>query len=96
MLDRGADVLPRDLRDASALTSAVLHATDTGLATPLLGRDGAAVVADAEALVGAALAAGRLDLAAALLWTWPMLGLPLSAGARYAVEELVREKQAAG
>ena len=68
----------------------MLHATDTGLVAPHSSRPAPAVAADAEALLGAALAAGNLDVAAELLWTWPMLGLPLSPGARYALGELGR------
>ena len=88
VLERGADLLHGELTDAYGLTHAVLHATDTGLAAPHASRPAPAVAADAEALLGAALAAGNLDVAAELLWTWPMLGLPLSPGARYALGEL--------
>ncbi len=88
VLERGADLLHGELTDAYGLTHAVLHATDTGLAAPRTSRPAPAVAADAEALLGAALAAGNLDAASELLWTWPMLGLPLGRGARLALDEL--------
>ena len=66
VLERGADLLHGELTDAYGLTHAVLHATDTGLAAPHSSRPAPAVAADAEALLGAALAAGNLDVAAEL------------------------------
>jgi len=87
VLERGADLLQGDLTDAYALTHAVLHATDCGLLAPRCDRAASSVADDAEALLGAALACGNLDVAAELLWTWPMLDLPLSPGARYARAE---------
>ena len=96
VLERGADLLHGELTDAYGLTHAVLHATDTGLATPHTTRPGNAVAADAEALLGAALAADNLDVAAELLWTWPMLGQPLTPGARYALGEVGRAEEAHG
>jgi hypothetical protein len=88
VLERGADLLNGDLTDAYGLTHAVLHASDCGLGRPRAHRPATAVADDAEALLGAALASANLDVAAELLWTWPMLGLPLSAGAAYALHEL--------
>ena len=96
VLERGADLLHGELTDAYGLTHAVLHATDTGLAAPHSSRPAPAVAADAEALLGAALAAGNLDVAAELLWVWPMLGLPLSPGARYALGEVGRAEDTHG
>jgi hypothetical protein len=74
----------------------VLHATDCGLLAPRSDRPASSVADDAEALLGAALACGNLDVAAELLWTWPMLGLPLSPGARYALAELDRAEDTHG
>ncbi len=96
VLERGADLLQGDLTDAYALTRAVLHATDCGLLAPRSDRPASSVADDAEALLGAALACGNLDVAAELLWTWPMLGLPLSPGARYALAELDRAEDTHG
>ena len=96
VLERGADLLHGDLSDAHTLTHAVLHATDCGLLAPRSERPASSVADDAEALLGAALAGGDLDVAAELLWTWPMLDLPLSPGARYALAELDRAEATHG
>ena len=96
VLDRGADLLHGELTDAYGLTHAVLHATDCGLLQPRNDRPASSVADDAEALLGAALASANLDVAAELLWTWPMLGLPLSPGARYALAELDRAEATHG
>ncbi len=96
VLERGADLLHGELTDADALTHAVLHATDCGLLAPRTDRPASSVADDAEALLGAALARGNLDVAAELLWTWPMLDLPLSPGARYALAELDRAEATHG
>ncbi len=82
--------------DAYALTHAVLHATDCGLLSLRSLRPATSVADDAEALLGAALAGGNLDVVAELLWTWPMLDLPLSPGARYALAELDRAEATHG
>ena len=96
VLVRGADLLHGEPADAHALTHAVLHATDCGLLSARCLRPPASVADDAEALLGAALATGNLDVAAELLWTWPMLDLPLSRGARYALAELGRAEATHG
>ncbi|HET6968005.1 MAG TPA: hypothetical protein VFI44_06990 [Ornithinibacter sp.] len=96
VLERGADLLHGELTDAHGLTHAVLHASDCGLAPVRTARPAAAIADDAEALLGAALAAGDLDVAAELLWTWPMLGVPLGAGARHALGELARAEATHG
>jgi len=96
VLERGADLLHGELTDAYALTHAVLHATDCGLLLPRSLRPATSVADDAEALLGAALASRNLDVAAELLWTWPMLDLPLSPGARYALAELDRAEATHG
>lgn len=90
VLQRGADLLHGELTDAYGLTHAVLHATDCGLLPPRLHHPAAGIADEAEALLGAALASDNLDIAGELLWTWPMLGEPLGAGARYALAELDR------
>jgi hypothetical protein len=96
VLECGADLLHGEPADARGLTRAVLHASDTGLAAPRTSRPAPAVAADAEALLGAALAGGHLDVAVELLWTWPMLGLRLTPGARYALGEVARAEEANG
>ena len=96
VLERGADLLHGELTDAYALTHAVLHATDCGLLYLRSLRRATSVADDAEALLGAALAGRNFDVAAELLWTWPMLDLPLSPGARYALAELDRAEASHG
>jgi len=96
VLVRGADLLHGAPADAYALTHAVLHATDCGLLSLRSLRPATSVADDAEALLGAALAGGSLDVVAELLWTWPMLDLPLSPGARYALAELDRAEATHG
>ena len=96
VLERGADLLHGELTDAYALTRAVLHATDCGLLPARSLRPATSVADDAEALLGAALASRNLDITAELLWTWPMLDLPLSPGARYALAELDRAEASHG
>ncbi|HSO65931.1 MAG TPA: hypothetical protein VLQ78_12600 [Ornithinibacter sp.] len=96
VLHRGADLLHGELTDAYGLTHAVLHASDCGLASVRTARPAPAVADDAEALLGAALAVGNLDVAAELLWTWPMLGVPLGAGARHGLAELARAEATHG
>ena len=96
VLERGADLLSSDLADTCALPDAVLHATDCGLLPPRSYRPATSVADDAQALLGATLSAGRLDLVLRLLATWPMLGLPLGADARYALAELDRAEDRVG
>ena len=96
VLERGADLLHGELTDAYGLTHAVLHATDCGLLRPRSNRPAGSVADDAESLLGAALASSNLDVAAELLWTWPMLELPLSAGAQYALAEIDRAEAVHG
>lgn len=72
-LDGDLDLLHGDLAEAYAFTHAVLHATDQGRWRLPLGR---AVASRARALLASALLADNDDVAAELLWTWPLLGLP--------------------
>lgn len=96
VLERGADLLHGEPADAHGLAHAVLHASDCGLAPVRTARPAVAVADDAEALLGSALAVGDLDVATELLWTWPMLGVPLGAGARHALGELDRAEATHG
>jgi hypothetical protein len=84
-LGRRLDALGHTPLDAYALTHAVLYATDAGSRRVALPRPAADVAADAEVALAAALAAGNLDLAAELLWTWPVLGLPWSPAAAFGI-----------
>jgi hypothetical protein len=56
----------------------------------------AEIEADATAALGAALDADNFDLAAEVLWTWPMLGLPWNAAAAFGFAVLADEQDARG
>jgi hypothetical protein len=62
--------------DAYAFTHAILYATDHGRREVTLPRPIEDVVGDAEAMLAVALDAGNHDIAAEVLWTWPLLGIP--------------------
>lgn len=71
----GVDHLSGTTEDAYAFTHAVLYASDHGRRRVALPRTAADIVADADALLAVALDAGNHDVAAEVLWTWPMLAL---------------------
>ena len=62
--------------DAYAFTHAILYATDHGRRRVVLPRPVEEIVGDAEAILAVALDAGNHDVAAEVLWTWPMLDQP--------------------
>jgi len=71
--------------DAYAFTHAILYATDHGRRRVGLPRPVEEIMGDAEAILAVALDAGNHDVAAEVLWTWPMLSqpwTPLAAEAR--------------
>jgi hypothetical protein len=73
------DALGATTEDLYALAHVVLYATDMGAAHPVAWpRPLAELAADVEAGLAAALDADNFDLAAALLWAWPMLRMPWS------------------
>lgn len=78
------DVLGASTLDLYAFTHAVFYATDMGRRDAPWPRPVDAIAAEAEAGLAAALDADNFDLAAELLWTWPMLGLPWSPAATFA------------
>ncbi len=79
------DLLHGNLSEAYAFTHAVLHATDQGRwRVPLESQ----VAGRARALLATALLADNDDVAAELLWTWPLLGLPTDPAAA-AVQDLL-------
>jgi hypothetical protein len=84
----GLDVLGASTLDLYAFTHVLLYATDTGRRAVDWPRPLAGIEAEAEAALAVALDADNLDLAAELLWTWPMARLPWSAGAAFAFEVL--------
>ena len=84
----GLDVLGASTLDLYAFTHVLLYATDTGRRAVDWPRPLAEIEAETEAALAVALDADNLDLAAELLWTWPMAGLPWSAAAAFAFEVL--------
>ena len=82
------DVLGCSTLDLYVFTHVVMYASDMGNRRVTWPRDADAAAADADAALAAALDADNLDLAAELLWTWPMLGLPWTAAAAFAFELL--------
>ncbi len=78
---RPLDALGSATSDLYAFTHVVLYASDMGRKPIALPRAANEIVADAEAGLAAAIDAENFDLAAELLWTWPMLGLPWSPAA---------------
>ena len=88
------DSLCSSIEDLYAFTHIVLFATDLGRRPVRLPRPRNEVAADAEAGLAAALDADNHDLAAELLWTWPMLGMAWSPVAVFAWH-VVTEAQAA-
>ena len=78
---RPLDALGSSTADLYAFTHVVLYASDMGRTPIALPRAVSEIVADAEAGLAAAIDAENFDLAAELLWTWPMLGLPWSPAA---------------
>lgn len=80
-LARPMDALGSTPEDLYALTHTVLYATDLGRRSIVTPRPIEAIRDDAEAGLAAALDADNLDLAAELLWLWPMLGLAWSPAA---------------
>ena len=84
------DVLGASTLDLYAFTHAVLYATDMGRRGAPWPRPVDEIAAEAQAALAAALDADNFDLAAELLWTWPMLGLPWSPAANFAFQVLVQ------
>ncbi|WP_097303525.1 DUF6895 family protein [Pseudomonas chlororaphis] len=84
------DALRASSYDIYAFTHVVLHATDMGQRAVTWPRGHAPLVADAEAALAVALDADNLDLAAEVLWTWPMAGLAWTPAAVFAFELLAR------
>jgi len=82
------DVLGSSTADLYAFTHVVLYASDMGARVAPWPRPAGLLAAEADAALAAALDADNFDLAAELLWTWPMLGRPWGASARFAFELL--------
>jgi len=90
------DVLGCSTLDLYVFTHVVMYATDMGRRRSPLPRPVREISAEAEAALAAALDADNFDLAAELLWTWPMLGLPWPAAASFAFEVLAQAQDEHG
>ncbi|HEY1394784.1 DUF6895 family protein [Roseateles sp.] len=84
------DVLGCSTLDLYMFTHVVMYASDMGRRTVPLPRPAEDILAEAEAGLAAALDADNFDLAAELLWTWPMLHQRWSAAAVFAFELLTQ------
>ncbi|MBK8460821.1 MAG: hypothetical protein IPL43_12085 [Micropruina sp.] len=87
------DHLAGTTEDAYAFTHAILYATDHGRRRVSLPRPSAQIVRDADAILAVALDAGNHDVAAEVLWTWPMLNLPWTPLAGQAWAFLAHERK---
>ena len=92
----GFDHLAGSTDDAYAFTHAILYATDNGRRRVSLPRPAAEIARDADAILAIALDAGNHDVAAEVLWTWPMLDLPPTLLATQARALLVQVSQDGG
>jgi hypothetical protein len=90
------DLLASTTLDLYLFTHVVLYATDMGQRRARWPRPIAELEADAEAALGVALSVDNFDLAAELLWTWPMLGLPWSPAASFAFQVLASAQDELG
>lgn len=89
------DLLHGRLGAAYAFTHALLHGTDQGRWTVDL-PERHEVAGAARGLLGAALLTDNDDAVAELLWTWPLLGLPLDPAAASLADRLAERFAARG
>jgi hypothetical protein len=83
--------------DFYAFTHCLLFLTDQGKERWLeLPRAEKIIISEAEALLLTSLDLNNFDLAAELLWTWPMLGIPLSPTASFCLSVLCGIQRAYG
>ena len=80
---RPIDILGCRTQDLYTFTHVLLYASDMGRRSIAWPRPPEEIVHDADAALAAAVDAGNFDLAAELIWTWPMLRLPWSAAATF-------------
>jgi hypothetical protein len=90
------DALASSTLDLYAFTHVVLYASDMGRRTVVWPRPIDEIADDAQAALAAALDADNFDLAAELLWTWPMLGLRWSPAANFAFHVLAAAQDERG
>ncbi len=80
---RPLDALGASTHDLYAFTHVLLYMSDMGQRSQQWPRSLKEIEGDAEAALAAAVDADNFDLAAELLWTWPMLRLPWSPAATF-------------
>jgi hypothetical protein len=80
---RPLDVLGYGTPDLYAFTHVVLYASDMGRRARPWPRPVTEIASDADYALAAAVDADNFDLAAELIWTWPMLSLPWSPAATF-------------
>jgi hypothetical protein len=80
---RPVDVLGCRTQDLYTFTHVLLYAGDMGRRSPSWPRPPEDIAHDADAALAAAIDANNFDLAAELIWTWPMLRLPWSTAATF-------------
>ncbi len=95
-LARPLDALGCRTEDLYFFTHVVLYATDMGRRPCALPRSEHNLCEDAEVALAVALDADNFDLAAELLWTWPMLHRPFSPAATFGFGILAAAQDARG
>jgi hypothetical protein len=93
---RPLDVLGSRTQDLYAFTHVVLYASDMGRRFPQWPRPLKEIAGDADTALAAAVDADNFDLAAELIWTWPMLRLPWSPAATFSFGVLAATQDAHG
>ena len=83
------DALGSKTAEFYAFTHVILYATDMGRLQPEWPRPKSELVSDAEAGLAFALDANNFDLAAELLWTWPMLAVAWTKAASFGLGILI-------
>jgi hypothetical protein len=82
-IGRPIDILGCRTQDLYAFTHVLLYASDMGRQSNQWPRPLEEIAHDADAALAAAIDANNFDLAAELIWTWPMLRLPWSPAATF-------------
>ena len=90
------DALAFRLHDIYAFTHVVLYASDMGRRAAQWPRPLRDVIGDVDAALAIAIDAENFDVAAELIWTWPMLRLPWSPAASFSFRVLSAVQDAHG
>jgi hypothetical protein len=96
MLGRPLDALGSSRMDVYAFTHSVMYASDLGERRFAMPRSRTSIAADADAALARSLDTDDFDLAAEVLFTWPMLGFAWTPAAAFAFQVLAREEDARG